>query len=124
MLSQSYDLRIIHLHAFHSHESVSLQQLLVILILIVLSLQELRRRTGPISKAFFRNRKAATDLDEWLSGLDKMTFTLGDGALLRPVNNGLIRDTIFVVKYLEDLRERLDDPSLGITVYLDRTSSA
>lgn len=59
-----------------------------------------------------------THLDERLGGLDKVSLALGRRSLLSPVDDGLVGNTVLVVENLEDLRECLDDPRLGVAVYL------
>ena len=47
-----------------------------------------------------------------------MSLALSGGSLLSPVNDGLVGDAILVVEDFEDLRKGLDDPRLGVAVYL------
>lgn len=59
-----------------------------------------------------------TDLDQRLGGLDEVALTLSGSTLLSPIDDGLVGDTVLVVKDLEDLRERLDDPGFSVAVNL------
>lgn len=47
-----------------------------------------------------------------------MALTLSGSTLLSPIDDGLVGDTVLVVKDLEDLRERLDDPGFSVAVNL------
>jgi hypothetical protein len=60
-----------------------------------------------------------THLDERLSSFQEVTLALRLGTLLCPVNDGLIADHVFIVEYLEELRECLDHASISVAVDLD-----
>lgn len=54
-------------------------------------------RVSRPARCFPLKNSAATHLDKRLSCLQEVLSTLGFGTLLIPVNNGLVRDTVFVV---------------------------
>lgn len=58
-------------------------------------------------------------LDEGFRRLEEVLLSLRCSTFSGPVDNGLVRDTIGVVKNLEDLRECLDDSSVGVAVDLN-----
>lgn len=60
----------------------------------------------------------ATHLNERFRRLDEMSLPLRDRSLLRPIDNGLIGDTIGVVEEFEDLGEGFHDAGFGVAVCL------
>lgn len=91
----------------------SVYLLVLLLVAFFLLLQELRR----VSQHAFCQRRW-TYLDEGFGALQEMLLALGLGALLVPVYDGLVRNTVLIIQNLENLRKRLDDARVFITIHL------
>jgi len=87
--------------------------LLLFLIAVFLFLQKL----GGVNRS--RDGEECLYLDESLRAFQKVLTTLGFGALLVPVDDRLVRNTVGVVENLENLREGLHDACILVTVHLD-----
>lgn len=61
-----------------------------------------------------------THLDQTFRSLKEVLFALRLGTLLMPINNGLIRDAVRVVKDLDDAEEGFHDPSVRVAIDLNR----
>lgn len=113
---------------------------LVILVLVIASLLLEELHTQLKSREKLGCRMAMTYLDKRLGGLEEVLPSLGLRALLVPVYDGLIRDTVFVVQnlqhaneyhrhahvnhaggaHLKNLRERLHEARVFVTIHLHR----
>lgn len=59
------------------------------------------------------------EADKRLRDLEEVLLALRLGALLEPVDDCLVRDTVGIVQNLEELRERLEDSSVLVAVDLE-----
>lgn len=62
--------------------------------------------------------RETTDFDKSLGALQKMLPALRLGALLVPVNDGLVGNTVLIIQNFENLGKRLDDARVFITIHL------
>ena len=65
-----------------------------------------------------------THLDHGLGHLEEVLLAVGLGALLVPVDDGLVRHYVLVVEDLDDLGERLEDARVGVARDLDGVDEA
>lgn len=89
--------------------------LLLLVTVVFLLLQELSGWTGSVACI---SSKSSTYLDKGLGALQEMLLALGLSALLVPVYNGLVGNTVLIIQNLENLGKRLDDTGVFITIHL------